>query len=194
MNLTEKHIDYENTCRKMLVGKTISGVIYGEVKYTEDINGNSFKTKPNYKTKFPDIDTLDFSIYLLTEEKTVYFFWDNTFFSYGINSKEIDFTNKTNEYEQQWDVTLNDNWRAFIGCQIVDFEIFWDNVCISDLDGTNKECFIYPQTFSIRLDNGYSIIISAAEFDHSKKDILFKLQDNLLVTTNIDLAIQLDII
>ncbi len=41
MTLTDKHITYENDCRQMFVGQTIRAVIYGEVKYFADEDGNN---------------------------------------------------------------------------------------------------------------------------------------------------------
>lgn len=74
MTLTDKHINYENDCRQMFVGQTIRAVIYGELKYYADEDGNNINPEPYYKTKYPDIDTLDHSIYLKTDQQTIYVF------------------------------------------------------------------------------------------------------------------------
>ena len=98
MTLTDKHITYEKECRQMFIGQTIRGVIYGEIKQFME------NPEPYYKTKNPEIDTLDFSIYFKTDNKTIYVFWDDTFICYGLQSKELDLT-ETNDFEQKWDLT-----------------------------------------------------------------------------------------
>ena len=91
MTLTDKHIVYENDCRQMFIGETILGVIYGEINYYNlDEENIIISPEPFYKTKYSDIDSLDYSIYFKTNNKTIYVFWDSTFFSYGLLSEEID--------------------------------------------------------------------------------------------------------
>ena len=194
MTLTGKHITYENDCRQMFVGQTICAVIYGELKYFADVNGNNINPEPYYKTKYPDIDTLDHSVYFKTADKTIYVFWDNTFISYGLQSKQVDLTEKTNDYEQKWDVSTENKWFQFIGKKIIDFKIIWKETWISNLDGTNKVYTTYPQTFEIKTQNGRTIIVSASEFKREEENEIYPLMDNLLVTTNMDLARQLKII
>ena len=175
----------------MFVGQTIRAVIYGELKYFADEDGNNINPEPYYKTKYPDIDTLDHSIYFKTDGKTIYVFWDNTFFSYGLQSKQLDLTEKTNEYEQKWDVSTDNKWVGFIGQKIVDFKIFWEETWTSNLDGTNKVYTTYPQTFEITTENGKSIFITASELKDDK-DEFYSQMDNLLVTTNLDLLRKLE--
>lgn len=110
MTLTEQHIVYENDCRQMFVGETILGVIYGEINYYNlDEENIIISPEPFYKTKYSDIDSLDYSIYFKTYNKTIYVFWDITFFSYGLLSKEIDLEETPNDYEQKWDVKNDEN-------------------------------------------------------------------------------------
>ena len=85
----------------MFVGQTIRAVVYGELKYFSDEEGNNINPEPYYNTKYPDIDTLDYSIYFKTDGKTICVFWDNTFISYGLQSKQLDFTENTNDHEQK---------------------------------------------------------------------------------------------
>lgn len=192
MILTNKHITYENDCQKIFVGQTICAVIYGEVKYSVKEDENS--PEPYYKTKYPDIDTLDYSIYFKTDNKTIYVFWDNTFFSYGLKAKPLDLTEEINDYEQKWDVSSDPKWQDFIGQIIIDFKIIWRQVSTSNLDGTNSIYSTYPQTFKIRTKNGKTIILSASEFKNEEENEVYPLSDNLLVTTNIDLAKQFKLI
>jgi hypothetical protein len=194
ITLTDKHINYENDCRQMFVGQTIQSVIYGELKYFVDEDGNNFNPQPYYKTKYPDIDTLDHSIYFQTDNKTIYVFWDNTFICYGLQAKQIDLTETTNDFEQKWVVSTDLKWLDFIGQKIVAFKIIWEETWTSNLDGSNKVYTTYPQTFEIKTENGKTIILSASEFKRDEEDEIYPLMDNLLVTTNIDLARHLKLI
>ena len=194
MTLTDKHINYESSCRQMFLGQTIRGVIYGELKYYADENGDDINPEPYYKTKFPDVDTLDHSIYFKTDDKTIYIFWDNIFISYGLQSKQLDLTETTNDYEQKWNVSADAKWIGFIGQKIVDFKILWVETWTSNLDGSNKVYTTYPQTFEIKTANGKTIIISASEFNRDTENEIFPLMDNLLVTTNVDFARQIKLI
>jgi hypothetical protein len=194
MTLTDKHITYENDCRQMFVGQTIRAVIYGELKYFVDEDGNNINPEPYYKSKYPDIDTLDHSIYFKTDSKTIYVFWDNTFFSYGLQSTQLDLTETTNDFEQKWDVSTDIKWLDLIGQNIIDFKIIWEEVWTSNLDGSNKVSTTYPQTFEIKTEKGQTIILSAAEFKRDEENEIYTLSDNLLVTTNVDLARQLKLI
>ena len=178
----------------MFLGQTIRGVIYGELKYYAAENGDDINPEPYYKTKFPDVDTLDHSIYFKTDDKTIYIFWDNTFISYGLQSKQLDLTETTNDYEQKWNVSADAKWIGFIGQKIVDFKILWVETWTSNLDGSNKVYTTYPQTFEIKAANGKTIIISASEFNRDTENEIFPLMDNLLVTTNVDFARQIKLI
>lgn len=194
MTLTDKHITFENDCRQLFVGQTIRAVIYGELKYFANEQGNNINPEPNYKTKYPDIDTLDHSIYFKTDRKFIYVFWDNTFFLFGLQSIQLDLTDSTNDFEQKWDVSTDLKWLDIIGQNIIDFKITWEKVWSSNLDGSNKVSTTYPQTFEIKTENGKTIILSAAEFKHEEQNEIYALSDNILVTTNIDLARQLKLI
>ena len=187
MTLTDKHIVYENDCEKMFLGEKINGIIYGEINYHnfEDVN-IIVSPEPFYKTKYADIDTLDYSIYFKTNNKTIYVFWDSTFFSYGLLSQEIDFNETINDYEQKWDVSNDEKWIKVIGSKIIDFKINWEKLVDSDI--------IYPQSFTLKTENSITIILSASEFKGSNEDYVYGMSDNLLVTTNADLAKELKMI
>jgi hypothetical protein len=178
----------------MFVGQKIRGVIYGEVKYYADEDGNNINPKPYYETKFADIDTLDHSIYFKTDDKTIYVYWDNTFISYGLLSSQIDLDETTNTNEQKWDVSSDPKWADCIGNKIIEFKILWVETWTSELDGSNKVYTTYPQSFEIKTDKDKTIIISAAEFQRPNENEIYTLMDNLLVTTNVDLARQLKLI
>ena len=194
MKFTDKHTDFEDTCRQMFVGQVIRKVIYGELKYFSNEAGENINPEPYYKTKHSDIDTLDHSIYFKTDNQTIYVYWDNTFVSYGLSSKLIEFNDRTNDYEQKWDVSDQAKWINVIGQKIVDFKIDWVESWTSDLDGSNKVTFIYPQAFLLTTDNSEKIIISASEFKRDNEDEIYGLTDNILVTTNLQLAKKLKLI
>ena len=191
MTLTDKHIAYENDCRQMFVGQTIRTVIYGELKYFADEDGNNINPEPYYKTKYADIDTLDHSIYFKTDGKTIYVFWDKTFISYGLQSKQLVWTEEINDYEQKYDVSTDNKWVDLIGQKIVDFKIIWEESWTSNLDSTNKVYATYPQTFEITTEKEKSIFITASELKDGK-DEFYSQMDNLLVTTNFDLLKKLE--
>ena len=178
----------------MFVAQAIRAVIYGELKYFADEDGKNINPEPSYKTKYSDIDTLDHSIYLKTDDKTIYVFWDNTFISYGLLSRQLDLTEATNDYEQKWDVSSEQKWLDIIGQKIVDFKIIWEETWTSNLDGSNKVYTTYPQTFEIKTENGKTIILSASEFKRDEENEIYSMMDNLLVTTNNELARQLKLI
>ena len=175
MELTAEQIIYEQMCKDMFVGKTIRAVIYGEVKYDVDDDGNNITPQPSYKTKYPDIDSLDHSIYFTTEDSSIYIFWDNTFVCYGLQSKQIDLTEETNNYEQRWDVSAENKWIDFIGQKIISFNIHWN--------GRDEASKTYPQTFEINTENGKSIFVTASELKEGE-DEYYSQMDNILVTTN----------
>lgn len=52
----------------------------------------------------------------------------------------------------------------------------------------------YPQAFLFTLDNEKKVVISAAEFKRDNEDEIYGLMDNILVTTNLELARQLKLI
>lgn len=178
----------------MFVGQIIRGVIYGELKYFADEDGNNINPEPYYKTKYSDIDTLDHSVYFKTDSKTICVFWDNTFVCYGLQSELLDLTEKTNAREQKWDVSKEHNWIDIIGQKIIDIKIIWEETWTSNLDGSNKVYTTYPQSFEIKAENGKTIILSASEFKGDQENETYPLMDNLLVTTNTDLARQLKLI
>lgn len=184
---------YENDCQQMFIGQTICAVIYGELKYFADEDGNNINPEPYYKTNYPEIDTLDYSIYFKTNDKTIYVFWDNTFTCYGLKSMQLDLTETTNAYEQKWDVSTDEKWLQFLGQKIIDFKIIWEETWTSNLDSSNKNYKTYPQTLEIKVENGKSIILCASEFKHEENEP-YPMMDNILVITNLDLARELKIL
>lgn len=175
----------------MFVGQTIRAVIYGELKSFTDKGEININPKPYYKTNYPDLDTLDHSIYFKTDGKTICVFWDNTFTCYGLLAKQLDLTETTNVYEQKWDVSVDRKWQPFIGQKILDFKVIWKETWSSNSDGTNKVYTAYPQTFEVITENGKSFFITASELKDSE-DEYYSQMDNLLVTVNLELLQKLE--
>ncbi|QSW89081.1 hypothetical protein J0383_22955 [Flavobacterium endoglycinae] len=182
MILSEKHIDFENYNRTIFLRETIEGIIYGEIKFVFE-EGNA--EEPTYSTKYPEIDTLDYSIYFKTQNKTIYVFWDSKFYCYGLRAKEIDLEETPNDYEQKWDVSNTEMWINLLGKKIVDFNIVWEEV---------PPKTIYPQAFILKLEDESSIILSASEFKDVHQEKAYGMSDNLLVSTNLELGKELKLI
>jgi hypothetical protein len=178
----------------MFAEQVIRKVIYGELKYFSNEEGENINPEPFYKTKYTDIDTLDHSIYFKTDNQIIYVYWDNTFVSFGLSSKLIEFNESTNNYEQKWDVSDQTKWVSVIGQIIVDFKIHWEESWTSNLDGSHKMTFVYPQSFVLTTENSQKIILSASEFTRDNEDEIYRSMDNILVTTNLQLARQLKLI
>jgi hypothetical protein len=173
MTLSEIHKNFENDCRRIIVGQTIEGIIYGELRYSDDEHFQSPITS-YYKTKFEEIHTIDNSIYFVTDGKAIHITWDNTFECWGLKAESIDFNDTTNSFQQKWDVTMEPMWRDVINNQIIDFKIYWE-----DFIGENV---ILPQAFELTLSNNQQVWISAAQFSDVKDKTAFGISDNLLVT------------
>ncbi len=193
MDLTEQHINFELDARIMFIGQTIRGVVYGELEYIDE-EGNNVDPEPYFKTKYPDLDTLDYSVYFKTDFKTIYVTWDNAFVSYGLSSKYKDLNDNSGTYVQKWDVSNEPKWRDLVGQKIVDFNVYWSEIWTSNPDGNYKISIPYPQSFIITTEGKNKIIISAAELKQEEENEVFGLMDNLLVTTNAELARQLKLI
>jgi hypothetical protein len=201
--LPEKHHAFEAATREVFIGQTIRGVIYGEVSF-ENEKGDDQLPEPFYKTYYPDIDSLDHSIYFKTDDKTIYVNWDWTFYCFGLAAQLVDFTETTNDYEQKWDVTDQPKWQEVIGDVITDFEIVWE--IIWGTEGPSKPmseivkdkswvyghcqwtCVFCPMSFIIHTKRNKKILFGAAKFLDSDKFRPFPFCDNLLVTLHIDLA------
>ena len=148
MDLTEQHINFELDARLMFIGQTIRGVVYGELEYIDE-EGNNVDPEPYFKTKYPDLDTLDYSVYFKTDIKTIYVTWDNAFVSYGLSSKYKDLNDNSGTYVQKWDVSNEPKWRDLVGQKIVDFNVYWSEIWTSNPDGNYKISTPYPQSFII---------------------------------------------
>lgn len=180
MKFTQEHKDFENLSLK-LVGQKIIKVEYAELDYEES-------SIPYYPTKFKNLDSIDFSIFLHTDKNDlIEICWDDTFFQYGIGIKineKSDFLNF-----KKWDVTEIELWKTFIGSKIENVNINWEKVTTTTEQKSSKlEFLIYPQDIKITFSNEKNIYISAASFLNENDDIVFGMSDNLTVTDNEELA------
>lgn len=191
---TEKQIAYENRCRQLLVGQIIRKVIYGEVNYFLDDKENTGHSEPFYHTNDPEIDTVDYGVYLETDHRSVYLFWDQTFSAYGINAKEVELIKDTNIHEQKWDVSSGTIWKDTIGQRIADIQVIWQEIEVSNLNEGSNSRVKYPQTFKVKIENDRFIYMSAAELTDEERFKTWKMADNLLITNDLKLAKQLGII
>ncbi|MFD1468586.1 hypothetical protein ACFQ48_10155 [Hymenobacter caeli] len=153
--------------------------------------GDNINPGPCYETKYPDVDTLDHSIYFKTDRETIFIYWESTFCSYGVISKLIDFTENTNTYEQKWDVSEETKWTDIVGQKIVDFKIDWKETGILDLNRNYHFVTLYPQIFQIKFGNEKMIYITASELKKGE-DEYHSMMDNLLVISNINTLIKLE--
>ena len=186
MTLTQEHLDFEKFSRQ-LIGLTILKVEYSEIIYEPT------KPKPYYLTQFPNLDSVDFSIFLQTDkDKLVEIYWDGKFFQFGIGIK----INEPSDFSEciKWDVSGNDLWKQFIGTAISDVHITWESVTTREEKTGKTESFVYPQDLKIAFSNEKKVFISAAGFlDQGDKEV-YGMLDNLTVTDNEELARQVKMI
>lgn len=185
MNLTQEHINFENSLQQLL-GLTLLKVEYLEVNYEPE------NPKPFYKTRFEEIDTIDFAIIFQTDKAKVEFYWDGQFFQFGIGVR----FNQTSETAtgQKWDVSKNDMWQNLLGQQITNVKLTWEEVTSYEEKTGKSNKYIYPQDLRIDFSCHKSIFISAAEFLNANDSEVKGLSDNLTVTDNESLARQVKMI
>jgi hypothetical protein len=185
MKLDIIHIDFENHCKR-IIGLKLSSVDYYEVKY------NPENPTPWYKTKYPEIDSVDFSIVLHFDSDRVEIFWDGQFYQYGIGLSIND--KSVFDGFQTWNVSDSEIWCNVIGEKIVDLNIAWDIVRTTEPKTGKTEERIYPQDLTLIFSNGEKIFISAAGFPNSDDNEVQGLLDNLTVSNNENIARQVKMI
>src|SRR5574343_632253 len=166
MAITERHKDFEKFSQKLL-GHTIVKVEYAESDFDDPI--------PYYPTKFKNLDSISFSIFLHTDKnETIEIYWDDEFFQFGIGIKlneKSDFSNF-----KIWDVTNNDLWQKFIGTKIIEVKLNWEEVTYSN------QTTYYPQDIKMEFSNSFCVFISASRFFNYDDDEVSGMSDNLIVT------------
>lgn len=185
MELSQEHIDFELNLKRMV------GIALNKVEYLE-INYDPEKPKPYFKTRFNEIDTVDFSIIFQTDKGKIEVCWDGQFYQFGIG---VRFNQETEiATGQNWDVSHSNLWGKFIGYKVSDVRLTWEEVIIVEERTGKSEKFIYPQDLRIDFMNDKSIFISAAEFLHEDDHEVMGTLDNLTVTDNELLARKVNMI
>lgn len=178
MNLSQEHIDFESKCRS-IIGQTLKEVEYLEIDYQQS-------ETPFFKTKFSDIDSIDFSLVFHTDNGSLEFYWDGQFYQYGIGLK-INEPSVFSDYKK-WRMTDNLPWKKIIEHQIKSVDLTWEKVTTKEEKSSKTYIFIYPQNIRIDFDNNKSIFISAAGFLNEEDNEVYGMLDNLTVTDNEELA------
>ncbi|MCC3159389.1 hypothetical protein LJ737_19260 [Hymenobacter sp. 15J16-1T3B] len=184
--------DFENYCRRVLIGRKITKVLYGEVNYAfcEELPDEPIRY---YHTDFEELHSLDFSIAFMNEDKLIYITWDGTFYQYGLYPFVLAKTEYEAKREQCWDVTEEPMWQPCIGHSIANLEIVWEDIYDVGHTGHKLHIAICPYAFCLKLSNETQVFVSAAEL-RSDGIEAYGLADNLLVTTNERLAKQINMI
>lgn len=180
MTVTQQHLAFEKFSRQ-LIGLTVLKVEYSEIMYEQT------NPTPYYPTKFKNLDSVDFSIFLHTEkDKLIEIYWDDKFFQFGIGIK----INEPSDFSGsiKWDVSTNDLWKKFIETTIIDIHINWDTVTAKEERTSKTEKFVYPQDVKISFSNNENIFISAAGFLNQSDKEVYGMLDNLMVTDNLEIA------
>ena len=179
MKLELEHIDFESNLRKM-VGLTLTNVEYLEINYEPE------NPRPFYKTRFNEIDTINFSIIFQTDKDKIEFYWDGQFYQYGIGVKfNVESESATG---QKWNVSQSELWMKFIGQKTKDVQLTWEEVKTYEEKTGKTDKYLYPQDLKIDFENAKSIFISAAGFLNEDDQEVMGLLDNLTVTDNEILA------
>lgn len=167
-------IEFEKTCQR-LVGLELQRVVYEELAY--DQHANISPAQPYYITHFPQVHSLDYSVWLYsTQQDKVELTWGNSFVSYGIEVKINQLPSTTNS--QKWEVSTDKLWQNLIGLTIQKAYIHWDKL--------GQE--VYPQTLVLEFANQQTILISAAQFLDETSQKVYGFSDNLIVTNDMVLA------
>ena len=181
MTHSEIHNNFESKCRQ-IIGCTVKKVQYAEIDYYPD------NPEPCYKSKYSEIDTVDFSVSLFTSDNgKIEAFWDDEFYSYGVGIK-INEKSVFND-NRKWDVSIDPMWQKCIGQQIIDLNIYWDETWIETHQTGIRNYYTYPLALGFVFTNKNKVIISAGEFNSTNYETAYTGMDNLLVTANEKLAL-----
>ena len=185
MTLSKKHLEFEASCRQ-IIGLTICKVEYAELP-VESTNSTPFFW---YPTRFPNLHSVDFSIYLHAETGQIAdIFWGAQFYQYDLclqlSASSIN-QPADNSFRRTVDVSRSDLWAKFIGTRITDIRIHWESFRMTEI-------IVYPQDFQLTFSNNHTVFISLAQL-HQGHDEVSKGSDNLMVTDNEELARQVKMI
>lgn len=181
MEIGQKHLEFKSHCEK-LIGKKIVSVGYAEIDYGKLENRPS---EPYYHTHYENIHTIDFSIFMHTDQnEKLEFHWDSKFFQYDIGLK----INGKSDFSgcKHWNLTDHEIWSNILNLEIKDVKLGWEKVNTEESNGFKET--IYPQDITLTFENGKNIFISAAQFLNQNDKEAFGMSDNLLITDNEELA------
>lgn len=190
LNVTRFYRDFEQECRQ-LIGETLCGVEYIEAEY------DSVNPKPGYKTPLKGLDTVDFTVALLTKaKKLVAITWKCVRFFYGEESSihrlgiSIQDEPVVAKGQQNWEVSNGPTWKAYVGRRIADVKVFWEKAEVVQTEAGEQMDYHYPQGISLLFSNGGEVFISVAELLKEQCLKAARGIDNLLVTAESKLALQ----
>jgi len=190
LNVTSMYRDFEQQCRQ-LIGETICGVEYIEAEYDTE------NPKPGYKTAFNRLDTVDFTVSLLTKaKKLVAISWNCVRFFYGGESFvhrlgiSIQQDKVLPKGQQSWEVSNEPTWKDYVGRRIADVKVFWEKAQVGQQNAGERMDYHYPQGIALLFSNGGEVFISVAELLKEKYLKAARGIDNLLVTAESKLALQ----
>jgi len=181
MILSHQHRAFEILC-KQLIGQSVSKIEYAEIDY-DKLSDHPF-SKPHYFTHFPNIDSIDFSIFFhMKSNDLVEIHWGDEFIQYGIGIK----INQPSDFTgfKKWDVSNNDIWSKIMGNSIINLKVNWEEVVVQN---KQPEHYIYPQAISLKFSNEERIFISVSEFLREDDKQVHGMNDNLTVTNDEGLA------
>lgn len=186
MEWTAQHLDFEKRFRE-LIGLTVLNASYKEINYESD------SPIPNYHTRFSQLHSVDFSLFLHTDkDKLIEIHWDDQFYQFDIGIK----INEPSDFTEgiTWDVSEEPLWKKIIGEHITDVELIWETVSVTRVNDSETRLHIYLQGLRITFSNAEKVLISAADFLNQDDTTVQRAADNLLVTDNDELTVQLKIL
>lgn len=186
IELSEIHLNFEVNCNK-IIGQTLAEVEYFEINYGPEYPDIS------YKTRYTNLDSVDFSIFFKTNDKlAIEFSWDWEFHEYGVGIR-INGDPFFKEYRKSV-VNCEPIWEKLIGQTITGIKVYWETVSEYDLENKLLGNYTYPQTIQIDFSTTNSVFISAAGFLDENDETIMGSLDNICVTDDNKLARKLKMI
>lgn len=165
MEHTPEQVQYLESCRKMLIGKTIHGAIYSQHALDEEDDSGDEAPIPLYEADQPDHDMIEGFLYLKADTLAYRFSWVVSQLDYGLEIFEIKKTAIKNKEEQQWDVSGEEKWKKVLGKKIKDLEISWEKSWSTNLFSARPYDIVFPHTYYISTENDCCLVISAGIYD-----------------------------
>lgn len=155
-----------------VVGLELATVTYYEIKY--EVSGPYYLHHPGIG------HFLDFGVeFRMACGQYRSFFWDGTFYQYGIGPYPQKATLELTGTNSKWDVSERKEWKELIGCRIESAEVFWSWASHSDAPRKSQRIY-YPQDIKLSFAGGKCIYISASQY-LEETDTLFGMSDDILI-------------